>query len=149
MKHIFQQQLSLGNLALTRGLIVRNWTILQNVHIGESDPEKKDLQWLAKLIRSVWTYSLTTWLDRCKQIHKKQDPHHDSLNHVELQTMLRKYLNLPRNELSSDEKKLHLKVAKISSLLIPQLWPDGLIYYKENMKQPYVEKEKVDEQSGL
>ena len=86
--------------------------LLQNTHEGEIDMEKKNLPWLAKFVRALWTYSLSIWTDRCQYIHTKQDTHQASLNHVELQTILRKYLHLPRNELSTDEKKLHLNVAQ-------------------------------------
>ena len=111
LSQIFAQQTSLGPIALCRGFIVRNWSILQNLHKGSDDKEEKDIPWLSKTIRALWTYSATIWLDRCKAIHSQIDGD-ASLTHIELQQIIRKYLQIDRSELSADEKKLHLNVIR-------------------------------------
>ena len=108
MRQIFTQQTSLGPHALSRGLLARNWTILQNLHKRVQDTQRKDIPWLSKVIRAVWTYSHSLWLDRCKHVHSTEA----NLNHTELQVIIRKYLQIDQKDLSADEKKIHLNVAQ-------------------------------------
>ena len=97
---------------MIKGLLTRNWMILQNYSTGKKDKIAKDLKWLKVTIRALWTYSNTLWIERCKQINKttKDDPL--SLTHVELQILIRKYLNIERLQLSLEEKRLHLNITK-------------------------------------
>ena len=55
---VFQQQLLLGSNALIRGLIARNWMILQNLHINAPINYISTL-WAQVFIQSLWNYTHT------------------------------------------------------------------------------------------
>ena len=63
-------------------------------------------------IRAIWEYSNSIWLERYKHVHSSSDDNPSSLNHIELQLIIRNYLKIELSELSADEKKLNLNVAQ-------------------------------------
>jgi len=109
---VFHQQLRLGDFSLHRGIVSRNWMILQNELTSKEDSKKKKLVWLRNLIRALWTYSNDIWVARCKQVHTKNPDDLCSMNHEELMQVVRTYLKLDSSSLSALERKLHLNVTK-------------------------------------
>jgi len=82
-EQVFTQQLHLGKFSLHRGIITRNWMVLQN-EFQHNDSRQKNLMWLRNLIRALWTYSYDVWVSRCKQVHTKNPDDLVSMNHEEL-----------------------------------------------------------------
>ena len=85
--------------------------IVQNTCEGKDNLEHKNLGWMKKVIRSLWTYSYEMWVGRCKQVHESTKGATDSMNHQELLYCIRQYLKIPRDELSISEKKLHINIS--------------------------------------
>jgi len=111
-EQVVTQQIHLGKYSLHRGIISRNWMVLQNEFQSKSDSRQKNLVWLRNLIRALWTYSYDIWVSRCKQVHTKNPEDLVSMNHEELKKVVRGYLNIDRTKLSVLERKLHLNVTK-------------------------------------
>jgi len=109
---VFHQQLRLGDFSLHRGIVSRNWMVLQNELTSKEDSKKKNLVWLRNVIRALWTYSHDVWVARCKQVHTKNPDDLCSMNHEELMQVVRNYLKLDSSSLSVLERKLHLNVTK-------------------------------------
>ena len=111
ISQVYEQQRSIGKDALIRGFIVRNWMIVQNICEGKDNLEHKNLGWMKKVIRLLWTYSHEMWVGRCKQVHESTKGAIDSMNHQELLYCIRQSLKIPREELSISEKKLHINIS--------------------------------------
>jgi len=108
---VFNQQLRLGKFSLHRGIVSRNWMVLQN-ELTSNDSTQKNFVWLRNLIRALWTYSHDVWVSRCKQVHTKHPDDFCSMNQEELIQVVRSYLKLDLSSLSALERKLHLNIRK-------------------------------------
>ena len=87
----------------------------QNKHINQSHVSnllEPNMNWTIKLIRALWNFSQTIWKQRCKHVHIKHEGLDESLCADELKSAIKSYLKLPREELSHDEKQLHLNVSR-------------------------------------
>jgi len=104
ISQVYDQQRRIGKDALIRGFIVINWMLVQNMCAGKEKLEHKDLGWMKKVIRSLWTYSYKMWVGRCKQVHESKKGDTDNMNHQELLYCIRQSLKIPREELSISEK---------------------------------------------
>ena len=111
LKEIFKQQTRLGPSAIIRGIVTRNWVLLQNLH-QKSPPESPNLQWHQLLIRTIWDYSHSIWVSRYQHVNhsSKDNPH--SLTHTEQLTIIRQFLRTPRRTLTREERRLHLNISK-------------------------------------
>ena len=109
---VFHQQLRLGKFSLHRGIVSRNWMVLQNDLTSNVDSNQKNFVWLRNLIRALWTYSHDVWVSRCKHVHTKNPDDFCSMNHEELIQVVRSYLKLDSSSLSAIERKIHLNVTK-------------------------------------
>ena len=111
LHEVFQQQQRLGPNAILRGLIDRNWMVLQNLH-SSSPPDHLDLLWLSNLIKTLWTYSHSVWVARCKHVNQTTADEPISLTQAEQMSIIRQYLKLPRDILTREEKRLHLNISR-------------------------------------
>ena len=111
LQEVFLQQQRLGPNALIRGLIARNWMLLQNLH-SKSPPNHLDRPWLGNLIRALWTYSHSIWVARCKYVNYATTDNLLCLSQVEQLSIVRQYLKLPRDSLTREEKRLHLNISR-------------------------------------
>jgi len=109
---VFCQQTLLGAFSLHKGFLARNWMVAQNVCLDKPDTESKDLPWMKKVIKALWSYSHDMWVQRCQNVHRKSKTDPCSLNHNELLFSIRRLLRTPRIQLSVEEKKLHLNVTR-------------------------------------
>ena len=116
LKRAFSHQLLLETNVFHLGYVSYKWSV---VHRHYQDRESKskhmseaDVSWSAKLIAAIWTCSHSIWSKRCAQIHKKDKTADESLCSEELKSSIRSYLRLPRHDLSSEEKVLHLNVSR-------------------------------------
>ena len=67
--------------------------------------------WIKRVINALWDYSHELWVARCKELNLTTDDA-SSLTRIELLQLIRKYLKIPCDRLSTTERKLHLNVTK-------------------------------------
>ena len=94
---MFSQQASLGHTAFMQGFLSRDWVLLQNVYDNKSDVLDVQIDWTAKLIRAIWTYSIAMWKDRCDEIHGKDGEKNKSIHMNEILSLLEKELERTRS----------------------------------------------------
>jgi len=111
-RQVFRQQVSLGAFSLHRGILTRNWMVLQNELKSRENIMHKDQTWLRNVIRALWDFSHNVWVARCKHVHIKNEGDICSMTHEELVQIVRDFLSLSRKTLSSVERKLHLNITK-------------------------------------
>ena len=112
VEQVYRQQQSLGGEALARGFISRNWMVVQNLCDHERDKEHKNVGWIRKFIKSIWAYSYEMWGLRCKQTYASSKENEENLNHQELLFSIRQFFRRKRSDLSFQEKRLHLNLAR-------------------------------------
>ena len=113
LRPLFLQQHQLGPTSVHKGFLARNWTIVQNICKNEKHVCKKNLGWLKNIICALWTFSHEIWVERCKHSNKADKSNPLTLSHCDLLTEIRNYLQLPKNELSADKRKLHYNVTGV------------------------------------
>ena len=111
LKTVFLQQVNLGPSSLLRGLVVRNWAILQNLHEHKS-PDDPNIKWFHRLLHAIWEYSYSMWIGRCKYVNNTTTDDPTSLTHNEQLAIIRQFLRIPRNKLSTQEKHLHRNISR-------------------------------------
>ena len=66
---VFKKQERLGCTAFLQGYLTVDWTLLQNMHDGATDIMDYQTNWLSRVVKAIWQYSLTMWRERCNHVH--------------------------------------------------------------------------------
>ena len=111
LRAVFQQQQRLGPTYLLRGILARNWSVLQNLHTN-APPDHIDLPWLSQLIKTLWDHAHTRWVARCNQVNHSTADNPQSLTHAEQLAVIRQHLKRPRTTLTTEEKQLHWNISR-------------------------------------
>ena len=112
LQKAFQHQMLLGPSSLHVGYLSYKWSIVQTLYVSNSFQTRYNIPWTSQVIRSLWKFSSSLWVQRCSQVHKKVPELDASLTTEELRLSIRPYLRLSRNILSSTEKKYHDNVRR-------------------------------------
>jgi len=116
LQRAYDHQMLLDSNVFHLGYLSYKWSIVTR-HYDIKDTKKKnmpelDSTWTASIIHLIWNFSHGVWTKRCAHVHKKDKHAVESLCSEELKSSIRSYLRLPRNELSLEEKILHLNVSR-------------------------------------
>ena len=116
LQRAYDHQMLLDSNVFHLGYLSYKWSIVHR-HYDNKNTNKKNMSalnspWTASIIHLIWNFSHSVWTKRCAHVHKKDKQADESLCSEELKSSIRSYLRLPRNELSSEEKILHLNVSR-------------------------------------
>ena len=66
---VFQNQEKLGPTALVQGYLSKDWAVLQNVYDGEKDITDVQTDWMTRITKHIWAYSISMWKACREQVH--------------------------------------------------------------------------------
>ena len=116
LKRAYDHQMLLKSPVFHLRYISYKWAKVHQKYMKSTRTEQssdvKYSSWPTFLIKAIWKFSNSLWTKRCATIHKKDKFADGSLFTEELRSSIRTYLRLPRNQLSSNEKILHLNVSR-------------------------------------
>ena len=110
---VFEQQLLLGPTSIHRGFLTRNWMVVQNLCHNWENLQHKDLTWLKKIVTACWYFSHEIRVQRCQFVNQSDKSNPLGMSHCDLLSEIRTYTKIPKNELSTEERKLHFNVKRI------------------------------------
>ena len=123
---VFRNQERLGSMALLQGFLSTDWSVMQNVYNGTKDILDYQTDWMAKVIRALWTYSLTMWKDRCSYIHGPDTHVKGSKRRRELLNLIEKELDRTKlfgdHEICQLRKKNNMKGTSTATTSALEIW---------------------------
>ena len=112
VKKVSEKQKVLGLMALTKGLIVREWEALQNLCDDHATTQAQNTEWASRCINALWTYSKHLWDDRCNLINSPDPTTKLSLKTKEIRKVLKEELEWLKQSKNHVDRQLVQNIEK-------------------------------------